>query len=136
MNFLNVSMPLLPLLGLLASHLVGDFFLQSNWMATNKSKSIAPLAAHVAIYSLCFLWVGPTFVVATFGLHFVTDYFTSRITSRLWFFQPTKVYYNAGGKRYECWIPEGGDRHWFFTTIGVDQYIHQICLVLTYLVLR
>jgi Protein of unknown function (DUF3307) len=37
---------------LLAGHLVGDWIVQSDWQATNKTRSWAALAAHVAGYHL------------------------------------------------------------------------------------
>jgi hypothetical protein len=37
---------------LLCSHLVGDWVAQSDWQATNKTRSWAALAAHVARYHL------------------------------------------------------------------------------------
>jgi hypothetical protein len=94
---------------LLATHFVGDFVLQSDRMATNKSKSNRILAQHVGIYSACFLWIGVLFVMITAALHFVTDYVTSRWTSRLY----------AAGRRHD-----------FFVVIGLDQLIHAMCLLI------
>lgn len=109
-------------LALLTTHFVADFILQSDWMATNKSKRWDALALHVTIYSACFLPFGLVFAGVTWALHFVTDAITSRITSRLWFF------------RYElmrdAWMPIDGKRHWFFVAIGADQLIHAYCLLL------
>jgi hypothetical protein len=42
------------LLGLLA-HLVGDYLLQSDWMASEKTKRWLPAAAHAVTYGLPFL---------------------------------------------------------------------------------
>ena len=39
-------------LGLLGGHLVGDWVAQTDWQATNKTRSWAALAAHVASYHL------------------------------------------------------------------------------------
>lgn len=36
-------------------HLLGDFVLQSDWMALNKSKRFWPCFVHVCIYTSCFL---------------------------------------------------------------------------------
>ncbi|MFD1031450.1 DUF3307 domain-containing protein [Metaplanococcus flavidus] len=44
---------------LLIGHLIGDFLLQSSWMAKNKAAKWLPLLVHVAIY---------TFVVSVFGI--------------------------------------------------------------------
>lgn len=44
----------------LLAHLFGDYILQSDWMAQNKTKRSWPALAHALLYSLCFvplLWV-------------------------------------------------------------------------------
>ncbi len=98
-------------------HWIGDFFLQSNWMATNKSKNIEPLLAHVLTYSLCLLvlmcWVVDDlllFVLINGALHFCIDFVTSRITSYFWAKE---------------------DKHNFFVVIGLDQFLHNVCLITT-----
>jgi hypothetical protein len=100
---------------ILALHLLGDFFLQSDWMAVNKSKSYKALAVHCFVYASCFALFGLSFFIVTYFTHLVTDGITSRITSRL---------YTAG------------KRHWFFVVIGVDQFIHYVTLLLSYVFLR
>jgi len=37
---------------LLGAHLIGDWIIQTSWMATEKSKSILPLLAHVFTYHI------------------------------------------------------------------------------------
>jgi hypothetical protein len=115
--FTTVSMLILVAL---AIHWVFDFVLQSNWMATNKSKSNVALGAHVGIYTcgmalLAVTILGPTaaaiwFTLINGGLHFITDYCTSRVTSHLW--QKTDV-------------------HNFFVVVGFDQLIHATTLIVT-----
>lgn len=125
---LNLTIPL----SLLLAHLVGDFFLQSNWMAKNKGKSWRALSLHCFTYTMV---VGPAgswyasspamglwWLPATFLTHFATDAVTSRITSKLWFFEP------LGG---DFWRAGVGNRHWFFVAIGIDQFIHALTLALT-----
>lgn len=97
-------------LSLLLVHFVADFVLQSDWMATNKSKRWDALTAHVTVYATSFLFWGLEFAVVTYALHFLTDAITSRITSRLW---------------------QANQRHWFFVAIGADQLIHAACLAWT-----
>lgn len=129
-------------LSLLFAHLVGDFFLQTDWMALNKSKKWEALTLHALVYTLTILTVVAyetafwwrlllIYGVVTFVTHYITDWVTSRLTSKLWFFKPVGIHYNAGGNRYECWIPSGGNRHWFFVMIGVDQFIHFVTLTYT-----
>jgi hypothetical protein len=41
-----------PLLVMLTLHFIGDFLLQSDWMALNKSKNWDALSQHVLVYAL------------------------------------------------------------------------------------
>lgn len=121
---------------LLLLHLVGDFFLQSDWMALNKSKSCRALLVHAGIYSLCFLlFFGFYFAFVTFVLHAVTDAITSRITSKLWFIdlypRPDRGADNYGAYPFYAYV-EQEKRHWFFVMIGVDQFIHYVTLLATW----
>jgi hypothetical protein len=111
--------PFWQLVALLATHWVGDFVLQTNFQASNKNKRLDALSLHVATYTatlfvaaviLFGLMSAITFVVVNAALHFVTDYITSRISSKLWAKQ---------------------DWHRFFVTIGFDQLIHQATLAFT-----
>lgn len=117
-------------LTLLALHTLGDFFLQSDAMALNKSKSWIALTWHVWVYSACFVWYGWAFVSITFLLHFLTDAITSRVTSRLWFIPMERVADNDGDGLFYAY-PEFWKRHWFFTAIGVDQLLHFTALAWT-----
>lgn len=117
------------LLALMLAHWLGDFYLQTDEMAQNKSKSNKVLTKHVAIYTtvvsfyaLILAFIGfyifgktgiiylPLFIIANFALHWCTDYITSRIAGN---------FYKAG------------KRHKFFATIGMDQFIHFASLWLT-----
>lgn len=104
--------------GLLATHWVADFVLQTHWQASNKSKNNNALARHVGVYT-CVLGIVSVllfdlslpvgwFILVNGILHFITDYFTSRASSKLF-----------------------GDWHNFFVVIGFDQLIHQITLAVT-----
>lgn len=119
-------------LALLAVHFVADFLLQTDKMALRKSSSLKWLTIHVSTYSLCFLFWGIKFALLTFILHWLTDFLTSRATSKLWFFTPVGVHFNAGGLRHELYAPVGGNRHWFFVMIGLDQLIHFLSLGVAY----
>lgn len=102
------------LLFILLVHFIGDFILQSDWMALNKSKSSWALFLHSMVYMaflLCATW--PLFGCFWFGLinggaHGAIDAVTSKWTAWLW-------------KRDQ--------RHWFFVVIGLDQFIHTALLV-------
>lgn len=98
---------------LLALHFVGDFILQTDRVANGKSSDFGVLTEHVVLYAVPLAVIfaeHPGFVIANAVLHWSTDVWTSRLTSRLW---------------------AAGERHWFFTVIGLDQLIHGACLVLT-----
>lgn len=136
-------------ISLLAAHFVGDFLLQSDWMAINKSKNWRALGWHAYVYSATIAgWTMLTYApgdrpelqglfwVLTILSHFITDAITSRITSKLWFFKSTGQFYNVSGThmsaaRHELFIPVGGSRHWFFVMIGFDQLIHAFTLALS-----
>ena len=118
-------------LSLILAHYVGDWIFQTNWQALNKSKNNQALSLHVLSYSACFLPWGLGFASATFILHWVTDYVTSRATSNLFFFRPTECY-TVKGTPYKHWLYIGALRGKFFKMIGADQLIHYVCLALTY----
>lgn len=110
-------------------HNFADFFLQSRDMALNKSKSNYWLSLHVFYYTIgiipiaLMLWyfngynlwyVSLYWLLLNSELHWITDYITSRWTSRL--YKEEKFY----------GFPS------FFTAISIDQCIHYTTLILTY----
>ena len=117
---------------LITLHFIGDWLLQSHWMAINKSKDNVALLYHTGVYSATLLLglvaaklLLPSlmlfsafqllkFVGVNFVLHTVTDYFTSRCTSALWAKQ---------------------DWHNFFAAIGADQLIHYLTLAITFVLI-
>ena len=108
-------------------HWIGDFVLQTREMADNKSTSNYYLSMHVFVYSTAniILWMifmpmfGATYtketimlsLVLMFSMHWVTDYFTSKQTSKLYKQQ---------------------NYHGFFTMIGFDQILHYLQLFAIY----
>jgi len=114
--------PLWQFVSLLVVHWIGDFVLQSSWMANNKSERFDALIAHVLAYSVT-LALGSSlifglseakkllvFVGVNAVLHFATDFVTSRIS--------------AAFRQRERW-------HAFFVVVGGDQLLHHVCLALT-----
>lgn len=107
------------LIYLFALHYLADFILQTNWMAHGKSKRFWPLFIHVLIYTTVFIggaalytdidsaiWFG----VLNGVIHYIVDYFTSRLNSRL---------YQKENKRM------------FWIAVGLDQTLHYITILLT-----
>lgn len=122
-------MNLIEIFSIIVIHWVADFVLQTNEQARGKSKNWKDLLGHTLTYSfiwLCILpiyvlfivgtenyvpWSGFIFVVITFVCHTITDYFTSRLNSKLW---------------------AKGDVHNFFVSIGFDQILHYVQLFVAY----
>jgi Protein of unknown function (DUF3307) len=59
----------------LIAHLLGDYVLQSDWMALEKTGASLPAAAHAATYAVCFLPLtrDPVRLAVIGGTHFVID---------------------------------------------------------------
>lgn len=105
-------MSILAILAIVWIHYLADFLCQTRWMAENKSKSNQALGAHIAVYTAwLFLFFGPLFAIVNGTIHFLVDYNTSRVTSKLY-----------KQKKYGP----------FFAVIGLDQAIHFTCLFVTY----
>ncbi len=74
-----------PILFLLA-HLVGDYWLQSDYMALNKTKKTLPCLLHVLFYTACFLtltlsWKALLFIGTT---HFIIDRWPVIVKRMIW----------------------------------------------------
>jgi hypothetical protein len=108
-----------------ALHFVGDFLLQSDWMALNKSKNSYVLTIHVFVVSLVIALFSWKLALATFYIHWGIDYLTSKLTTKLWFLPMEQV-------TEEIWYayPEPHKRHWFFVAIGFDQFLHYLSYAL------
>lgn len=62
--------------GQLITHLVGDYCLQSHWMANEKTKRWVPALIHALAYSLPFLFLRPSLLayVVIVGSHAMIDH--------------------------------------------------------------
>lgn len=130
----------LGILAVILVHWFADFVLQTHEEATNKSTSLKWLVSHTSKYSIVWsyamiiytfpMWLwnegNPntipyflTFMIGlpliTFILHTLTDYYTSKLTSRLW---------------------KEGRVHDFFVAVGFDQVLHYIQLFGTFYLLN
>lgn len=110
---------------LLFVHWVGDYIGQDGKMALGKGKSIYWLNIHVSVYFLI-LTIGTfilyfstnnyefvnicKFLLLNGPLHWITDYFTSRLATHL--------------------REKNDDRHYWVT--GFDQFIHSSTIIYTY----
>ncbi len=130
-------MNLIEIFSILIIHWIGDFVLQTDKQAKGKSKNLSVLLWHTLNYSYLWFCMGiifiacksnmfvdmdwykdwslTLFVLITFICHTITDYFTSRLNSKLW---------------------AKGDVHNFFVSIGFDQMLHYIQLFATYYYLK
>ena len=103
----------------LLAHWIGDFGLQTSKMALGKCDSLKWLAYHVATYTgvlLVFsLFLMPLedvlrFVSVNCLLHFITDFFTSKLAAK--FHKNPRV---------------------FYPILGFDQLVHSSCLYWTFI---
>lgn len=122
-------MNILEIIAILAIHWYADFVLQTDEQAKGKSKSWTFLLDHTITYSISWFLASIAYFITyendlsialskafiftgiTFVAHTITDYYTSRLNSKLW----------AAGKVHE-----------FFVSIGFDQLLHFTQLLLTY----
>lgn len=109
------------ILAIFVVHFLADFVFQTSQMATGKSKSLKWLSIHIGVYgvvSLISLYIVSSFIdsyylgfawwIGNVAMHFITDFITSKITSKFW-----------EEKNYRL----------FFVMIGFDQLIHNLCLI-------
>ena len=111
---------IIPTLVILFAHWIADFIFQTDEMAKNKSTSNMWLAKHILSYMLGLFLVLCLaiplaelipWILVNGVLHFVIDYCTSRISSKLY---------------------AKGDIHNFFVVIGFDQFLHAVSLLITF----
>ncbi len=59
----------------LVAHAIGDYVIQSDWMASEKTKKSLACAAHVLTYAVPFLFLRPSLaaLAVIVGSHFVID---------------------------------------------------------------
>lgn len=93
----------------IAAHLVGDYILQSDWMASEKTKKSTAALAHVVTYTLPFValtrrWEPLLFILMT---HFIIDRW------RL--------------ARYVVWAKNWLAPRWITPTGGVDDPVTFVC---------
>lgn len=125
----------------LLCHLVGDYFLQSDWMALNKNKKTIPCLVHVIFYTIIFLFI--TNNIQALSLIALTHFIIDRWSIAKYiiyiknFINPTFSYYSfdqcSVTGYYDSWRnPDEGQaaRPKFITTwlyIISDNTLHLLC---------
>jgi len=107
---------------LLILHFIGDYLFQSRNMGNLKSRYNSWLTFHVVMYCVPLICMYPIlglnntalFILMNGALHWIIDYFTSRIIKSLW----------ESKKEYAT-----------FSMMGLDQLLHYISLFATYMYL-
>lgn len=111
------------MIGISFLHWFGDGVLQTDKQAKGKSKNWSDLLAHTFTYSsvyfaasVIYFFVVPNIWILLFApitllFHTITDYFTSRLNSKLW---------------------AKGDVHNFFVSVLFDQFLHFVQLFYTF----
>ena len=105
-------------------HILADFFLQGTKLSKRKRFKLPALFEHTGIYTLTFLILSPFLLSLTFVqavvlsllngvLHFGVDFVTGRLKKKYWQVDEDK----------------------YFTVSGLDQILHVVILVVTYLTL-
>lgn len=136
--------------GIIVIHWFADFVIQTDKQAKGKSKNWKDLLSHTFTYSITFFgllsflnplfnigltfYFGFYFFLITFICHTITDYFTSRLNSKLFpkFFE-LKMSNNAYVDNEIIAFPKSKFKlHNFFVSIGFDQVLHYIQLFLTF----
>jgi hypothetical protein len=95
---------------LLFCHWVADFICQTDWMAQNKSHDVKALIIHCLVYGAVMgtMMFNIQFGFWCFMLHVPVDFVTSKINKKLW---------------------DDKNIHWFFVSVGFDQWIHAVVLI-------
>jgi hypothetical protein len=98
---------------LLFAHWVADFVCQSNYIAQQKSKDVQALWIHCFVYGLVMGVLSWNFLFGCLMIlfHYPVDYVTSRINADLW--QQKRV-------------------HGFFVSVGFDQFLHYVIVLVTW----
>ena len=107
---------------LVLMHIIGDFFLQGTKLSNRKRMKLPALLEHTGIYTLVLLILSPLWLSLTLVqgiyfsllngvLHFAVDFVTGKAKKKYWQIDEEK----------------------YFTAIGLDQTLHIIILVVTYL---
>lgn len=104
------------MVSLITIHFISDFLLQRRKVAESKSSSWLALFEHVIIIFFCFLPFGFLFSLTNAAIHGAIDRFIWNIY---------KFIRKNEGKGFEYWKDD-----LFYKTIGFDQMLHLLTLVI------
>jgi hypothetical protein len=120
------------LISILSIHFIADFIFQTRNMGKNKGKNIYWLLTHVLVYTTITIFGWALLIdsvdilylfLLTFSTHFATDFITSKVSGYCYIKSLETKHNNYKSSKWE-WR--------FWSTIGFDQLIHSITLILTY----
>jgi len=140
------------LIAMLVTHFVADFLLQSREMGKKKSSEPKWLLAHLAIQFACFLLYGWKFALLNTLVHGAIDWhiwrlyklsvyvrikrsvakleqtFAKKEGVAAWFTEAQREQqYDHEANTWQYW-----EDHWFYATIGLDQLLHMITIVVLF----
>lgn len=108
--------------GLLIGHVIGDFLLQTRWMAANKAEKWLPLAVHAAVYTTFVVALGSVFgsihiwaIALIFISHMALD---QRRFVRWW----SRVVQGVIPGGPEAWVMIMADQSFHLVVLGVVAY--------------
>lgn len=110
---------------IILAHLVGDYILQTHWMASEKVKRLWPAVVHGVVYTLPFLFItqSPMALLAIAGTHIVIDRY--RLAKHVvWFKNQFAPKSHRTGHTWSGYSPNLPDYMAFWLLIITDNVIH------------
>lgn len=116
----------------LVIHAIGDYVLQSDWMANSKTKAWTPAIVHVLVYGLpwLFLTTSPAALAVIVGTHLIIDHY--RLARHVSWVKNFLAPRSAWPKPWKTCQATGYDPDkpaWMsvWLMIIVDQILHVLC---------
>lgn len=107
----------------LLAHLIGDYILQSEWMAVNKTKRSFPAFVHVFFYTIpfCFLTTNVYALILISGTHFLIDRFSiaQHICKVRNYICPIRLWFSSKETEMPIWLG-------FWLNVIVDNTLHLV----------
>lgn len=107
----------------LLAHLIGDYVLQSEWMALNKTKRSWPAVVHVFFYTIPFCFISTNFeeLILISGTHFLIDRFSiaKYVANIRDYICPIKLWFVKKEDNKPVWLE-------FWLTVIIDNTMHLV----------